>query len=150
GIHALFGAFLLGAVIPHDSKLAKDLYDKLQGVVIVLFLPAFFAFTGMRTRIDLVSGPEQWAVCALIIVVASLGKVGGTAVAARLMGLGWRDSGTLGILMNTRGLMQLIVLNIGLDLRVLSPTLFSMLVIMACVTTFATSPALHWISAGRE
>jgi Kef-type K+ transport system membrane component KefB len=149
GIHALFGAFLLGAVIPHESKLAHALYTKLEGVVIVLFLPAFFAFAGMRTRIDLVSGPDQWAMCALIIVVASLGKFGGTSLAARMTGLPWRDSASLGILMNTRGLMQLIVLNIGLDLRVLTPTLFSMLVIMALVTTFATTPLLHAITAGK-
>jgi Kef-type K+ transport system membrane component KefB len=97
----------------------------------------------MRTQIGLVSGWEQWLVCAVIIAVATVGKFGGTLGAARIMGLPWRDSASLGILMNTRGLMELIVLNIGLDLGVISPTLFAMMVLMAIVTTMATSPILH-------
>jgi Kef-type K+ transport system membrane component KefB len=111
--------------------------------VTVLLLPAFFAFTGMRTRIDLVSGWEAWFICGLIILVATVGKFGGTCVAARLTGLRWRDAAALGALMNTRGLMELIVLNIGLDLKVISPTLFAMMVLMAIVTTMATGPALR-------
>src|SRR5213076_153333 len=121
GIHALFGAFLTGALIPHDSLLARDIAHKLEDVVVVLLLPAFFAFTGLRTQIGLVNGLSEWMLCGLIIVVASLGKFGGSAVAARLTGLGWRDSAALGVLMNTRGLMELIVLNIGLELKVISP-----------------------------
>ena len=113
----------------------------------MLFLPAFFAFTGMRTQIGLVSGAENWLLCGLIIVVATVGKFGGSFAAARLAGLAWRDAAALGILMNTRGLMELIVLNIGLDLRVISPTLFAMLVMMALVTTFATTPILDALSA---
>jgi Kef-type K+ transport system membrane component KefB len=148
GIHAVFGAFALGAIIPHDSGLARDLTDRLEDVVIVLLLPAFFAFTGLRTQIGLVSGYQAWAICALIVAVASIGKFGGSAIAARLTGLGWRDSSALGVLMNTRGLMELIVLNIGLELRVISPELFAMLVIMALLTTFATTPALHLITRG--
>jgi Kef-type K+ transport system membrane component KefB len=115
--------------------------------VIVLFLPAFFAFTGMRTQIGLLDTTADWLVCAAIIVVATLGKFGGSAVAARWTGMSWRDAGALGILMNTRGLMELIVLNIGLDLGVISPTLFAMLVIMALVTTFATTPLLDAVQA---
>ncbi len=130
GIHAIFGAFLLGAVIPHNSLLAQDLTMKLEDLVVVLLLPAFFAFTGMRTQIGLVSGVEAWLFCGAIIVVASIGKFGGSMVAARLAGLSLRDSASLGILMNTRGLMELVVLNLGLDLRVISPTLFAMMVIM--------------------
>jgi Kef-type K+ transport system membrane component KefB len=145
GIHALFGAFLLGVVIPHDSRLARDLTERLEDLVVVLFLPAFFAFSGLRTQIQLVSGTDQWLLCGLIILVASFGKFGGSLVAARLSGVPWRESAALGILMNTRGLVELIVLNIGLDIGVLSPTLFAMLVIMALVTTFATSPILDWI-----
>jgi hypothetical protein len=148
GIHAVFGAFALGAVIPHDSGLARELTDRLEDLVVVLLLPAFFAFTGLRTQIGLVTTGDQWIVCGLIILVASLGKFGGSLVAARLTGLGWRDSSALGVLMNTRGLMELIVLNIGLELRVLSPTLFAMLVLMAIVTTFATTPILHLITRG--
>jgi Kef-type K+ transport system membrane component KefB len=148
GIHAVFGAFALGAVIPHDSGLARELTDRLEDLVVVLLLPAFFAFTGLRTQIGLVTTGDQWIFCALIVVVASVGKFGGSLVAARLTGLGWRDSSALGVLMNTRGLMELIVLNIGLELRVLSPTLFAMLVLMAIVTTFMTTPVLHFITRG--
>lgn len=142
GIHALFGAFLLGAVIPHDSAIAHALTRKLGDLVTVLLLPAFFAYTGMRTRIGLVSGWDNVLFCALIIVVATVGKFGGTLVAARLVGLDWRTSASLGALMNTRGLMELIVLNVGLDLGVISPTLFAMMVLMALVTTLATAPLL--------
>ena len=142
GIHALFGAFLLGAVIPHDSRLARNLTHRLHDFVVVFFLPAYFAFTGMRTQIGLVGGWEQWLLCALIIAVASFGKFGGSFIAARITGFPARESAALGILMNTRGLMELIVLNIGLDLKVLSPTLFTMLVLMAIATTVATTPIL--------
>ncbi len=148
GIHAVFGAFALGAVIPHDSGLARELTDRLEDLVVVLLLPAFFAFTGLRTQIGLVNTGDQWILCGFIILIASLGKFGGSLVAARLTGLGWRDSSALGVLMNTRGLMELIVLNIGLELRVLSPTLFAMLVLMAIVTTFMTTPILHFITRG--
>jgi len=146
GIHAVFGAFALGAVIPHDSGMARELTDRLEDIVIVLLLPAFFAYTGLRTQIGLVSGYEQWMMCALIVAVASVGKFGGSVVAARITGLNWRDSSALGVLMNTRGLMELIVLNIGLEMNVISPTLFAMLVIMALLTTFATTPILHLIT----
>jgi Kef-type K+ transport system membrane component KefB len=148
GIHAVFGAFALGAVIPHDSGLARDLTDRLEDLVVVLLLPAFFAFTGMRTQIGLVTTSSDWIMCGAIILVASIGKFGGSLLAARLTGMGWRDASALGVLMNTRGLMELIVLNIGLELRVLSPTLFAMLVVMAIVTTFATTPILHFITRG--
>ncbi|OGC08243.1 cation transporter, partial [candidate division KSB1 bacterium RBG_16_48_16] len=143
GIHAIFGAFLLGAVIPHNSAVARSFIRQLEHVVAILFLPAFFAFTGMRTRIDLVSGLDQWLICGVIMLTATLGKFGGTVVAARLTGLGWRNAAALGTLMNTRGLMELVVLNIGLDLKVISPTLFSMMVLMALGTTVATSPILR-------
>ena len=143
GIHALFGAFLIGAIIPHDSLLARDIKQKFEDLVVVLFLPTFFAFTGLRTQIGLVHGLRDWLICLLIIAVASLGKFGGGAIAARLTGLDWRQAASLGILMNTRGLMELIVLNVGMDLGVLSPTLFAMLVIMAIVTTLATTPVLQ-------
>jgi Kef-type K+ transport system membrane component KefB len=142
GIHAIFGAFLLGAVIPHDSFIAQSLPRRLEDLVTVLLLPAFFAFSGMRTQIGLVAGLEQWLMCGLIIGAATVGKFGGTLVAARITGLGWCDAASLGILMNTRGLMELIVLNIGLDLKVISPTMFAMMVLMALVTTVATTPIL--------
>lgn len=143
GVHAIFGAFLLGAVIPHEGALARSLKLGLHDLVTILLLPAFFAFTGMRTQIGLVSGTYEWAICGVIVLVATAGKFGGTAAAARMTGLGWRDAAGLGVLMNTRGLMELIVLNVGLDLGVISPTLFTMLVVMALVTTVATTPILQ-------
>jgi Kef-type K+ transport system membrane component KefB len=145
GVHAIFGAFLFGAVIPHGSALARVLKQSLENLVTILLLPAFFAFTGMRTQIGLVSGWYEWAICGLIIAVAVTGKFGGTIVASRATGLNWRDAAGLGVLMNTRGLMELIVLNIGLDLGVISPTLFTMMVLMALATTIATTPILQYL-----
>ena len=142
GIHAIFGAFLLGTIIPHDSKIATDVTERIADIVRVMFLPAFFAFTGLRTEIGLIASNQDWLLCGLIVLVATAGKFGGTAVTARLAGLSWSDSGALGILMNTRGLVELIVLNIGLDLGVISPRFFTMLVIMAIATTMMTSPIL--------
>jgi Kef-type K+ transport system membrane component KefB len=142
GIHGFFGAFLFGAIIPSSSRVARELKHRLDDFVAVLFLPAFFAYTGMRMDVGLISGAANWAICAAIIVAACVGKFGGTLAAARFSGLSWRDSSALGVLMNTRGLVELIVLNMGLDLGVISPTLFTMLVIMALVTTFLTTPIL--------
>jgi Kef-type K+ transport system membrane component KefB len=150
GVHALFGSFLLGSVIPHDSKLARDFSDKLKGIVTVLLLPAFFAYTGMRMQIGLISGLENWIWCGVIILVATIGKFGGTLGAAKLTGLSWRDSAILGTLMNTRGLVELIVLNIGLDLGVISAQLFAMMVIMALVTTAFTAPVLEWLIPEKQ
>jgi Kef-type K+ transport system membrane component KefB len=143
GIHAVFGAFLFGAVIPHDSQLARTMTQRLNDLVTILLLPAFFAFTGMRTQVGLVSGPAEWALCGLLVLVATAGKFGGTLVAARLTGMSWNQGAILRVLMNTRGLMELIVLNVGLDLGVISPKLFAMMVLMALVTTLATTPTLH-------
>jgi Kef-type K+ transport system membrane component KefB len=148
GIHALFGAFLLGACIPHDSAVARSMGHKLEEIVTVLLLPAFFALTGMRTEIGLVAGAENWLWCGLILAAATLGKIGGVFAAARLTGMGPRDSAGLGVLMNTRGMVELIVLNVGLDLRVISPTVFAMMVLMALVTTLATGPLLHALGIG--
>lgn len=142
GIHALFGAFLLGAVIPHDSRLSKSLMANLNTLVSVLLLPAFFAFTGLRTSIGLVQGPLAWASVAAVIAAACLGKFGGTWLAARACGIQNREAASLGVLMNTRGLMELIVLNLGLELKILSPTLFTIFVLMALATTFSTTPIL--------
>jgi len=149
GIHAIFGAFLLGVVIPHDNAVARNFTRQLEGFVTVVLLPAFFAYTGMRTRIDLLSSGELWLMCGAIIAMAILGKFGGTLLAARLTGSSWRDATALGVLMNTRGLMELIVLNIGLDLGVISPTLFTMMVLMALVTTMMASPVLRWLRLHR-
>jgi Kef-type K+ transport system membrane component KefB len=157
GVHAIFGAFLLGAIIPHGSAIAKHVRERIEDVVRVMLLPAFFAFTGLRTEVGLMQGLDDWLMCLLVIAVASAGKFGGATLAARFAGLDWRDSAALGILMNTRGLVELIVLNIGLDVGVLSPRLFTMLVMMAIVTTIMTSPILMsllrkrpWVEAARQ
>jgi Kef-type K+ transport system membrane component KefB len=143
GIHAIFGAFLMGAVIPHTSRLARVLEERIENVVTILLLPAFFAFAGMRTQIGLISGWSDWLTCGAIIAIATIGKSGGTMVAARLTGHSRQRATALGVLMNTRGLMELIVLNVGLDLGVISPELFTMMVLMAIVTTLATTPLLR-------
>lgn len=145
GVHLLFGAFLVGVVLPKEGGFARAIAEKLEDVVVLLLLPLFFAVSGLRTEIGLVGSPHQLSICAVIILVATVGKLGGGALAARLSGMGWREAGAIGVLMNTRGLMELIVLNIGLELGVITPAMFSMLVIMALVTTFATAPLLRHI-----
>jgi Kef-type K+ transport system membrane component KefB/nucleotide-binding universal stress UspA family protein len=142
GIHAIFGAFVLGAVLPKEGLFTRELVDKVEDFAVVFLLPVYFAYTGLRTQVGLLDTPALWLECAIIVAVATLGKFGGSAVAARLTGLGWREASALGVLMNTRGLMELVILNIGLDLGVLSPTLFAMMVLMAIVTTVATTPVL--------
>ena len=150
GIHALFGAFLLGVVTPHDSAVAEDLRRRLEDLVVVLALPVFFAYTGLRTRIGLAGGYAEWLDLVLIVAVATAGKVGGSFVAAWGMGVPRRDALALGILMNTRGLMELIVLNVGLDLGVLSPELFALLVVMAIATTVVTTPLVRPLVRSQE
>jgi Kef-type K+ transport system membrane component KefB len=151
GVHAIFGAFVLGAIIPNGSAIGLHARERSEEIVRVMLLPAFFAFTGLRTQIGLLQTLEDWLMCLLIIVVATAGKFGGATLAARLSGLDWRTSSALGVLMNTRGLVELIVLNIGLDLGVLTPRLFTMLVLMAIVTTMMTSPMLTAIlRSGQE
>lgn len=150
GIHALFGAFFFGAIFPSESRVARELTAKLQDLVRVFFLPAFFAFTGLRTEIGLLHDRYEIVIAGLILLVAIFGKFGGTFVAAKFSGMNWRDSAIMGVLMNTRGLVELIVLNVGLDLHVISPRLFTMLVLMAVLTTLATGPGLLLLGVGRN
>jgi len=145
GIHALFGAFLAGTIMPDNTKFRNVFIQKIEDVALVLLLPLFFVFTGLRTQIGLLNDIYLWKVTGLIILVAITGKFVGSAIASRIMGQNWRDSLTIGALMNTRGLMELVVLNIGYDLGILSPEVFSMMVIMALLTTFMTGPALDLI-----
>ena len=145
GIHALFGAFLAGTIMPENTKFRNIFIQKIEDVALVLLLPLFFVFTGLRTQIGLLNEIYLWKVTGLIILVAIIGKFVGSAIAAKVIGQNWRDSLTIGALMNTRGLMELVVLNIGYDLGILSPEVFSMMVIMALVTTFMTGPALDLI-----
>jgi Kef-type K+ transport system membrane component KefB len=142
GIHALFGAFFAGAIIPASEGVVRSVVSKLETVSTVLLLPLFFAFTGLRTSVRLLSGSHLWFYCGLIIVVAVAGKLLGCLISVRSAGIGWREAFSVGVLMNTRGLVELVILNVGLELGVISPTLFSMMVIMALVTTCMTSPLL--------
>jgi Kef-type K+ transport system membrane component KefB len=152
GIHALFGGFLVGVIMPKDKEFVRAIKDKLDSLTVVLLLPLYFALTGLRTSIGLLSGVDMWLFCGLIILAAVAGKFGGAALSARLSGVSWSEATAIGLLMNTRGLMELVVLNIGLDIGVISPALFTMMVIMAMVTTFMTTPLLalvypeqrHW------
>lgn len=144
GIHLIFGAFLLGAVMPKHPGLVRELAQKTEDFVLTFLLPIFFAYSGLRTQIGLLNRPELWLLCVAVLGVAIIGKYIGTYVAARVGGIENREASALGWLMNTRGLTELIVLNIGLSLGVISPLLFTMLVIMALVTTVMTSPLLEW------
>lgn len=146
GIHALFGAFMAGAIMPENEKFRNIFIEKVEDVALVLLLPLFFVFTGLRTEIGLLNDAYLWKVTGLIILVAVTGKFVGSALAAKFVGQNWKDSLTIGALMNTRGLMELVVLNIGYDLGVLTPEIFAMMVIMALVTTFMTGPALDVIN----
>lgn len=179
GVHALFGAFVAGAVVPrigingasvsshqdadavatvphavpheefpqptHSMLLPDAIADRIESVVSAVLLPVFFAFTGLRTSVGLISGTAMWAVFAVILLVAVSGKIGGAAAAAKLTGMSWRDSLSIGALMNTRGLMELVILSVGLDIGVISPALFAMMVLMALVTTVITSPLVAWL-----
>jgi Kef-type K+ transport system membrane component KefB len=149
GIHALFGAFLAGAVLPRERQFVEALTSRLRDVTVVLLLPLFFAFTGLRTSIGLLNDPAHWLNCALIILVAIAGKFGGSALVAHWSGMTGREASAIGILMNTRGLVELVALNVGLDIGVISPTLFTMMVFMALVTTFMTTPLLQWVYPPR-
>jgi Kef-type K+ transport system membrane component KefB len=146
GIHALFGAFMAGVIMPSSFSFRKIVIDKIEDVSIILLLPLFFVITGLRTEIGLINQGHLWITFGWILLVAVAGKFGGSALAARMVGQSWKDSLSIGVLMNTRGLMQLIVLNIGYDLGILTPEIFAMMVLMALVTTFMTGPAMDLIN----
>ncbi len=146
GIHALFGAFMAGAIMPENVKFRNLFIEKVEDVALVLLLPLFFVFTGLRTQIGLLNDPHLWKIGGFIILTAVIGKFVGSALTAKFLRISWKDSLTIGALMNTRGLTELIVLNIGYDLGVLGPELFAMLVIMALFTTFMTGPSLDLIN----
>jgi Kef-type K+ transport system membrane component KefB len=145
GVHALFGAFVAGLIMPHNLDFKKNLVEKIEDVSLVLFLPLFFAFTGLRTQIGLLNSFHHWEIFFLVLMVAITGKFGGSMLAAKFGGLSWKQSLSIGALMNTRGLIELIVLNIGYELGILSPQIFAILVLMAVITTFMTNPSLQFI-----
>jgi len=153
GIHALFGAFLAGVIMPVQFNFRNIMADKIEDVSMVLLLPLFFVYTGMRTQIGLLNDGALWITCGWVVLVAVAGKFGGSTLAAKMVGQSWKDSLSIGALMNTRGLMELIVLNIGYDLGILSPQIFTMMVLMALITTFMAGPALdliNWLIPGKE
>jgi Kef-type K+ transport system membrane component KefB len=143
GIHALFGAFLAGVIMPEKHEFREYLIVRLENFSSLFLLPLFFVFSGLRTHVGLLNDTTSWLVCLAIIGVATLGKLGGTMLTARLTGMNWNDSFALGALMNTRGLVELVALNIGYDLGILPPRIFAMMVLMALVTTFMTGPLLN-------
>jgi Kef-type K+ transport system membrane component KefB len=148
GIHLVFGAFLMGMIMPKGRDFIQSLQHKMESVTVVVLLPLFFAFSGLRTNIGTIRG-NLWLYFLVVVAVAIAGKFGGSTLAARMAGVPWRDATALGILMNTRGLMGLIALNIGLDIGVISETVFTIMVLMALVTTFMTSPLLEWVYPRR-
>lgn len=146
GIHALFGAFMAGVIIPDNVRFKQIMAEKIEDVSLVLLLPLFFVYTGLRTQIGLLNEPSLWLTGLIVVAVAVVGKFAGSAIAARFTGQTWKDSLLIGSLMNTRGLIELVALNIGYDIGVLSPEIFTILVLMALVTTFMTGPAMSLIN----
>jgi Kef-type K+ transport system membrane component KefB len=146
GIHAIFGAFMAGAVMPRERGIERDVRKKLETATLTLLLPVFFVVVGLATRVDLLDSAYLWAITALVVVTAIAGKWGGSMVAARLTGESWRDAAAIGVLMNTRGLTELVILSVGLELGVISPTVFTIMVLMALVTTLMATPMLALVS----
>lgn len=150
GAHSLIGAFIAGLVMPKADDLLRRVQTSFESVTVVFFLPLFFALTGLRTRVTLLNQPNLWLYCGLIILVAVAGKLLGCAFAMRKAAASWREAFAVGALVNTRGLVELVILNVGLELKIISPTLFSMMVIMALTTTLMTAPLLRWTLGSRE
>ncbi len=150
GIHLVFGAFLVGAIMPKENAFSRHIQERFESLTVVLLLPLYFAFSGLRMNIHSLHGAQMWLYCAIIILVAIVGKLVGSMVATRATGICWRDAAAVGILMNARGLLGLVILNIGLDAGVISPVLFSMMVLMALVTTFMATPLLEWVYPRRR
>ena len=145
GIHAMFGAFLLGVVMPKGTQFVRHGTEKLEDFTVVFLLPIFFAYTGLKTQLGLLNEPILWLYALVILAAACLGKFGGAAVVAKAFGASWRESSAIGILMNTRGLVELVILTVGLQFAVINDKVFAIMVVMALVTTFMTTPLLHWV-----
>jgi Kef-type K+ transport system membrane component KefB len=150
GIFSIFGPFVLGAVLSDHDRLRAVVMRHLREIVYALFLPIFFTYTGLRTNVGLMTTWQDWLVCGLLLATATVGKMGGCGMAARMGGISWRESGAIALLMNTRALMGLIAINVGRELGVVPDTVFGMLVIMALATTFMTTPLLRRLLAGTE
>jgi Kef-type K+ transport system membrane component KefB len=146
GIHAIFGAFMAGAVMPRRPEVQRAIHDSLEGAVSAFLLPVFFVVVGLATRVDLIDSWYLMGVTLLVIATAIVGKWGGSMVAARVTGENWHDAAAIGVLMNTRGLTELVILSVGLELAVITPTIFTIMVLMALVTTLMATPMLALIS----
>jgi Kef-type K+ transport system membrane component KefB len=146
GIHAIFGAFMAGAVMPRRTAVQREIHDRLESAVVSFLLPVFFVVVGLATRIDALDSPYLWAVTGLVCLTAVAGKWGGSMIGARLTGERWQDAAAIGILMNTRGLTELVILSVGLELGVITTTVFTIMVIMALVTTLMATPLLALVS----
>jgi len=150
GIHALLGAFIAGLVMPKAEEFVSAITVRLEELLGVALLPLFFAVTGLRTNLATIEGSSMWLLCGLVVLVAIIGKAGGTVMGARASGLSWRDAASLGALMNTRGLMELVILNLGLEIGIITRPVFTMMVLMAIATTALTAPALTWLRSERR
>ena len=148
GLHALFGAFVAGLVMPENLRFRKIMTEKVEDVSLIIFLPLFFVSTGLRTEIGLIDSAEMWLVCLGLILISTLGKFGGAILSARFEKESWRNSFLLGALMNTHGLMELIALTIGYEMHILPPPIFVMLILMTLASTFMTTPLLALINSG--
>lgn len=150
GVHPLFGAFLAGVAMPKDSAFVRELATRLEDVTLVLLLPTFFVVSGLRTQIGVLDSADMWMYFAAVLAVAVVGKIGGTAIAARVTGKTWREGTALGVLVNTRGLVELVLLNIGLEAGIITAPLFTMMVLMAITTTFMAAPLFDLIYPPRR
>lgn len=150
GVNAVFGAFLAGSVMPRESDWQHVVQERMEDVVSSLLLPIFFVLVGLSTRIDELTSAGSWLILGVIMCVAVIGKLGGSATAARLAGESWTDAITVGVLMNTRGLTEIVVLSVGLQLGLITSTMFTMLVVMALATTVMAAPALGLLARRRQ
>lgn len=150
GIHAIFGAFLAGTVLPRTPSIRDAFTSQLETAIKVVLLPVFFAVVGLSTQFGLLDSWSLWAVALAVVAVAVAGKVGGSSLAARSLGESWTDALTLGVLMNTRGLTELVILAVGLELGVINDTAFTVMVLMALVTTLMAAPLLRLLGVGLE
>jgi Kef-type K+ transport system membrane component KefB len=150
GIFSIFGAFFFGAMLFDQHEFRQAVQERLRDFVTVFFLPIFFTYTGLRTDVGTMTGAALWAMCALVLIVAIAGKFGGCWFAARLNGLPWREAAMVGVMMNTRALMELIVINVGFDLGIIPQSVYFMLVFMAVFTTYLTTPVLRRLVRSSE
>ena len=150
GIFSIFGAFFLGAILYDQHEFRAAVQERLRDFVTVFFLPIFFTYTGLRTDIGTMSGRALWVMCGLVLLAAFVGKFGGCWLAARVNGLPWREASIIGVMMNTRALMELIVINIGFELGIIPKSVFFMLVVMAVASTYITAPVLRRLIRSSE